>query len=69
MKFVYAMLGYILSLVPFLCLEFAFSKFGRRWRLLESGLKDTYDSKQMEMTQKNVDGDEMKDQQEIPLQV
>ena len=60
MKFVYAMLGYILSLVPFLCLEFAFSKFGRRWRLLESGLNDTNDSKQMEMTKTNVDGDEIK---------
>ena len=36
MNFVYAMLFYIFSLIPFLGLEIAFSRFGRRWRLLES---------------------------------
>ena len=68
MRFVYAILVYVLTLIPFLGLEYAFIKFGRRWRLLESEAKHPPEVDEIPMIKQKNENDTRKDQQETPFQ-
>ena len=46
----YAVLGYVLAIVPFLILRGAFHMYGRRWRLLENNRKQSDAAKNVDMT-------------------
>ena len=67
--YICALVGYVLSLIPFLCLEIAFFKCGRRWKLLEVGPRSTNEKQEMEMTKDNVNDTKTTSSLEIPLQV
>jgi hypothetical protein len=47
---IYALIGYVLAIVPFLTLRGAFHLFGRRWRWLESNRKQGEGVEKLEMT-------------------
>jgi len=47
----YAIIGYVLAIVPFLTLRGAFHLFGRRWRLLEKTAKPAEGVENLEMTE------------------
>ena len=46
----YAVIGYVLAILPFLALQAAFHMFGRRWRLLESNTKQAESVERVETT-------------------